>query len=130
MRDGRVFDGLLAISTSNAGAILTERVHQDDPKSPIDNGNWAFADCSSTPFPGTSSTTMVCLKDGFDINHIYELVYTAKNPTVAGIGFAATRDCNSLSPRLTPPPFPNDGACRNSTGITVPDKICGPVRCC
>jgi hypothetical protein len=87
MRDGRVFDGLLAISTSNAGAILTERVHQDDPKSPIDNGNWAFADCSSTPFPGTSSTTMVCLKDGFDINHIYELVYTAKNPTVAGIGF-------------------------------------------
>ena len=55
---------------------------------------------------------MVCLKDGFDTNHIYELVYTAKNPTVAGIGFAATRDFNSLSPRLAPPPFPNDGACR------------------
>src|SRR4029077_14988554 len=28
----------------------------------------------------------------FDTNHIYELVYTAKNPTIAGIGFAATRD--------------------------------------
>jgi hypothetical protein len=85
-----------AISTSNAGATLTERVHQDDPKSPIDNGDWAFADCSSAPFPGTPSATMVCLKDGFDTNHIYELVYTAKNPTVAGIGFAATRDFNSF----------------------------------
>jgi Alpha/beta hydrolase domain len=85
-----------AISTSNANATLTERVHQDDAKSLIDNGNWAFADCSSTPFPGTPSTTMVCLKDGFDTNHIYELVYTAKNPTVAGIGFAATRDFNSF----------------------------------
>ena len=85
-----------AISTSNAGATLTERVHQDDPKSPIDNGDWAFADCSSAPFPGTPSTAMVCLKDGFDTNHIYELVYTAKNPTVAGIGFAATRDFNSF----------------------------------
>jgi hypothetical protein len=29
---------------------------------------------------------------GFDTNHIYELIYTAKNPTVLGLGFAATRD--------------------------------------
>jgi hypothetical protein len=32
------------------------------------------------------------LSGGFDTNHIYELIYTAKNPTVTGIGFAATRD--------------------------------------
>lgn len=81
-----------AVTASNTGATLTERVHQDDPKTLIDNGDWAFADCSSTPFPGTPSTTQVCLKGGFDTNHIYELVYTAKNPTVTGIGFAATRD--------------------------------------
>ena len=81
-----------AIGTSNAGANLTKRVHQDDPKEPIDNGDWAFADCSATPFPGIPSTTQVCLKGGFDTNHIYELVYTAKDPTVTGVGFAATRD--------------------------------------
>ena len=81
-----------AIGTNNAGANLTKRVHQDDPKEPIDNGDWAFADCSATPFPGIPSTTQVCLKGGFDTNHIYELVYTAKNPTVTGVGFAATRD--------------------------------------
>jgi hypothetical protein len=81
-----------AVSTSNTGAVLTQRVHQNDAKQKIDNGSWAFADCSVTPFPGVPSTTKVCLKGGFDTNHIYELVYTAKNPTVAGIGFAATRD--------------------------------------
>ena len=81
-----------AVSTSNAGAVMTQRIHQDDPKEKIDNANWAFADCSATPFPGVPSTTKVCLKGGFDTNHIYELVYTAKNPTVAGIGLAATRD--------------------------------------
>jgi hypothetical protein len=81
-----------AVSTSNAGATLTMRVHQDDAKVAIDNGQWAFADCSATSFPGTPSTTKVCLNGGFDTNHIYELVYTAKNPTVTGIGFAATSD--------------------------------------
>jgi len=81
-----------AVGTSNSGAILTRRVHQDDAKELIPNTDWAFADCSTTSFPGTPSTTQVCLNGGFDTNHIYELVYTAKNPTVTGIGFAATRD--------------------------------------
>jgi len=81
-----------AVSTSNAGATLTMRVHQNDTRVAIDNGQWAFADCSTVSFPGTPSTTKVCLNGGFDTNHIYELVYTAKNPTVTGIGFAATRD--------------------------------------
>src|SRR6516162_2687106 len=81
-----------AVSASNVDATMTMRVHQDDAKVAIDNGQWAFADCSTVPFPGTPSTTKVCLNGGFDTNHIYELVYTAQNPTVTGIGFAATRD--------------------------------------
>src|SRR5947208_6621119 len=81
-----------AVSTSNVGATLTQRVHQDDAKELIANSGWAFADCSSVPFPGVPSTTKVCLKGNFDTNHIYELLYDAKNPTVLGLGFAATRD--------------------------------------
>src|SRR5215472_9567414 len=81
-----------AVSASNVDATMTMRVHQDDAKVAIDNGQWAFADCSTVPFPGTPSTTKVCLNGGFDTSHIYELVYTAQNPTVTGIGFAATRD--------------------------------------
>jgi Alpha/beta hydrolase domain len=81
-----------AISTDNSGATLTRRVHQNDPRELIPNSQWAFADCTSVPFPGVADTKKVCLQGGFDTNHIYELLYTAKNPTVMGLGFAATRD--------------------------------------
>ncbi len=81
-----------AASLDNAGAVLTRRVRQADARETIDNSKWAFADCDSMPFPGKPNAAKVCLDGGFDTNHIYELVYTAKNPTVAGIGLAATRD--------------------------------------
>src|SRR5216117_2209040 len=81
-----------SVSTSNAGATLTRRVHQDGAREPISNGDWTFADCSTVPFPGVPSTKKICLKGSFDSNHIYELLYTAKNPMVLGLGFAATRD--------------------------------------
>jgi hypothetical protein len=81
-----------SVSTSNAGATLTRRIHQEDERETIPNTDWAFADCATTPFPGVPSTKKVCLKGNFDSNHIYELLYTAKNPMVLGLGFAATRD--------------------------------------
>ena len=81
-----------AVSTDNSGATLTRRVHQNDARELIPNSQWKFADCTAVPFPGVPSTLKVCLQGGFDTNHIYELVYTAKNPTVTGIGFAANRD--------------------------------------
>ena len=81
-----------AASTDNAGATLTRRVHQNDPRETIDNAKWAFADCASTPFPGKPDATKVCVDGGLDTDHIYELIYTAKDPVVIGIGLAATRD--------------------------------------
>jgi Alpha/beta hydrolase domain len=84
--------GYEAVSTNNSGATLTRRVHQTDARELIPNSQWAFANCSTVPFPGVPSTFNVCLNGGFDTNHIYELLYTAKNPSVTGLGFAATRD--------------------------------------
>jgi hypothetical protein len=84
------------VTLNNSGAVLTQRVHQDDPRQLIPNSQWAFADCTTTPFPGTPRTTQICLNSGFDTNHIYELIYTAKNPTVLGLGFAAMRDLASF----------------------------------
>jgi Alpha/beta hydrolase domain len=81
-----------AISTDNSRATLTRRVNQNDPRELIPNMQWAFADCTSVPFPGVPDPTKICLQGGFDTNHIYELLYTAKNPMVMGLGFAATRD--------------------------------------
>ena len=62
----------------------------------IPASDWAFADCRSTPFPGSSDPTRICLKGGFDPSRVYELVYTAKDPLVLGIGLAATRDIVSF----------------------------------
>jgi len=80
----------------NSTATLTRRIHYNDPKELVPRSQWAFADCTATPFPGTPNTTHVCLQGGFDTNHIYELVYTGKDPKVLGIGFAATRDLVSF----------------------------------
>ena len=84
--------GYASVTTNNTGLTLTMRVHQDDPRTAVPNSDWAFADCTSTPFPGVPNPQKVCLKNGFDTNHIYELIYTAKNPIVMGLGLAAIRD--------------------------------------
>jgi alpha/beta hydrolase family protein len=62
----------------------------------VASADWAFADCRSTSFPGTPDPTRICLRQGFDPARIYELVYTAKDPLVLGVGLAATRDIVSF----------------------------------
>lgn len=62
----------------------------------IASTDWAFADCRTTPFPGTPDPTRVCVKEGFNPDRIYDLVYTAKDPLVLGVGLAATRDIVSF----------------------------------
>jgi hypothetical protein len=80
------------VGFDNTKAMLTRRVRETDPREPVPHSDWAFADCSTVPFPGRPSSTMICLKGLFDTNHIYELIYTAKNPPVLGLGYAAIRD--------------------------------------
>ena len=62
----------------------------------IPSAEWAFADCSTTPFPGRPDPTRICVKHGFDPALVYELQYTVKDPLVLGIGLAATRDLGSF----------------------------------
>ncbi len=38
----------------------------------------------------------VCYRDGFKPGRLYELIYRAKDPTVGGLGFAATRDLGAF----------------------------------
>jgi alpha/beta hydrolase family protein len=103
----------------NSTATLTRRIHWNDPKELVPRSQWAFADCSATnPFPGTPSTTRVCLQGGFDTNHIYELVYIGKDPKVLGIGFAATRDLVAFL-RSSAPANPLAGAVRDTIGFGI-----------
>jgi hypothetical protein len=56
-------------------------------------GDWAFAQCSAqNPVSGSPDPTQICLKNGFDPNLLYQVTFTAKDPPVLGIGFAAFRD--------------------------------------
>jgi hypothetical protein len=63
----------------------------------IASTDWAFAKCSAeNPFPGTPDPTQICLRNGFDPKLLYQVVFTAKDPAVLGIGFAAFRDVASF----------------------------------
>jgi hypothetical protein len=62
----------------------------------IPSADWAFADCRTTPFPGKPDPSRICLKNAFDTARVYQLVYTAKDPFVLGVGLAALRDVVSF----------------------------------
>jgi hypothetical protein len=68
-------------------AVLTHRVHLDDPAVPVDASGWDYSDASNTG---------IKLNPGpFVANDIYEFSYIAKDPTPNGMGLAAIRDFNS-----------------------------------
>jgi len=67
-------------------ARLTHRVHLDDPPVPIPSTGWEYTTTvNGDPAIRLTSGTFVA-------NDVYEFAYTAKDPSVAGLGFAAVRD--------------------------------------
>jgi hypothetical protein len=68
-------------------AVLTHRVHLDDPAVPVDPSGWDYTDATNTA---------IKLNPGpFVANDIYELSYIARDPTPNALGLAAIRDFNS-----------------------------------
>ena len=91
----------LPANLSEPGAVMTmysseTRSGAQQGRQTIARSDWAFANCEKVPFPGTPDPTRVCLRDGFRSNRAYQLVYTAKDPLVLGVGLAATRDIVSF----------------------------------
>lgn len=80
------------VSLDARKARLFYQTAGSETRHPVAARDFAFADCSSTPFPGTPDPSSLCLRGGFDAARAYTLVYTGKDPLVLGIGFAATRD--------------------------------------
>ena len=54
--------------------------------------DWAWADCTETPFPGNPDPAKLCVRGGFRQDLLYQLQYTARDPLILGIGLAAVRD--------------------------------------
>jgi hypothetical protein len=68
----------------------------DGQKTPIPSDQWAWAYCPNG-WPGTPNPNWICLKGAtFNPSLEYEMVYTAANPLVLGVGFAAFRDLGSF----------------------------------
>jgi Alpha/beta hydrolase domain len=68
-------------------AVLTHRVHLDDVPQVVPSSGWTY---------NAAGTSINLVPSGWMANDIYEFTYTAKDPTVNGLGFAAVRDFNSF----------------------------------
>ena len=77
-------------------ATLTVRDSVAGAKTPVPSSRWAFGRCPTGPASLVPTVTNICLFDGFKLDRIYELMYSAKNPTVLGLGYAVTRDLASF----------------------------------
>lgn len=113
---GRAFDVAAA-----DGAHLYVNSSDDRPndQTEVPKSDWAFADCTNTPFPGKPDITKLCVKGGFNPALAYTLAFTAKNPKILGIGFAATRDLVSFLRYDTSPANPIAGKIRWAIGRGV-----------
>ena len=87
-----------SLDTGNAtpgGATLTVRAHEQDRREPVPNDRWSFGSCPDGG-PAKPDPMHLCMASGFEPGHLYELIYTARDPGVLGLGFAATRDLGTF----------------------------------
>jgi Alpha/beta hydrolase domain len=77
-----------AATVDQSKAKLTHRVHLNDPPQTVPPSGWRYIE---------NGTGIELLPEGtkFVASDIYEFSYTAKDPTVNGVGFAAARDWNA-----------------------------------
>ncbi len=79
-----------AADPDELGAVLTVRDHIEDTRRPLPRTAWRFArdeNGSVRADPGS-----VYIAEGFVPGKIYEVIYTAQDPPVVGLGPAAVRD--------------------------------------
>lgn len=93
----------LPASLDTSKATLVSRDHESTQgvvtgEMPIASADWKFCGGGTfdAPLPLTKLPVQICLKGGFDPTKLYQVVYTAKDPYILGIGFAAWRDVASF----------------------------------
>jgi hypothetical protein len=86
-----ISDAYPSVSLDNRTAKLVMRRRRSDKGVEVPREGWAFArweDGQTVPDP-----THLYVTAGFRPGWLYDLVYTAKDPRVTGLGLAALRDC-------------------------------------
>lgn len=82
------------VSLEDPDAVLTMRARRQDPASVVPRDAWAFA--RSEEGKVVPDPTSLYLEEGFKPGWLYELVYTARDPRVSGLGLAGLRDAVSF----------------------------------
>jgi hypothetical protein len=75
-----------AATLDTTRATLTHRIHLNDKPTTLAASDWKY---------NNDGTAIALIAGNFAANDIYEFSYTAKDPTVNGVGFAAIRDFNA-----------------------------------
>lgn len=86
-------NGHLAYEPTAAGlasASLTRRLYQDDPRLPIERSQFQLEVVAESE--SNQPIVNLSVAGGFQPGMLYELVYEARNPVLAGAGMAAIRD--------------------------------------
>jgi hypothetical protein len=92
----------------------------------VASADWAWAKCGAgNPFPGTPDPTQICVRGGFHPNRAYQVVFTAQDPYVLGVGFAAFRDLASFL-KYGPDGGDDDNNRRN--GNNAVDDVEAPIN--
>jgi Alpha/beta hydrolase domain len=85
--------GHLAYEPTTAGlaaATLTRRQYQDDPRVPVERSQFQLEVAAETD--SNQPIVNLSIAGGFQPGILYELVYEAQNPVLAGAGMTAIRD--------------------------------------
>ena len=83
-----------ATLTTHASETIDGKIGKTATMAP---GDWAWAKCSAGhPFPGTPDPDPDLPEERLRSRLLYQVVFTAKDPPVLGIGFAAFRDVGSF----------------------------------
>ena len=98
-----------AASLDPGAASLTVRERERDPRATPSSLSWRYLDATHIDITRPSDPD-------FDRGAIYEFIYTARDPVVLGIGFAAIRDFIALL-RGTDPANPLAGRIRHVIGF-------------
>jgi len=80
-----------AASLDTQVSSLSCREYEGDPRQPVPAAEWQFARLGATGELEPSATDLY-YPAGFRPGWIYEVLYTARDPQILGLGFAAVRD--------------------------------------
>jgi hypothetical protein len=111
-----------AATLDKSQATLTVRARLDDTPMTVDASGWEYTS------PDGTAIRLLPLGTRFEQSAIYEFTYTAKNPVVAAIGLAATRDFVSFLRHAVSDDFGNPNPLAGDVQHTFSYSISQPSR--